>query len=181
MERYKFVNFYDYYIDTVTNILMDSKEPIYDFMDLPNVSASKPISERDEGDKKYIKAEWCVHGQIPKLAQKLIKPDMLTFVEDSIWDRTTKVYSTKIIPHHFDKQVNCRHKVEFIDNGDGRTKRIISGFFEVKIPIIGPVFEMAVIGHIKQNAKEDYEISNKALIAYIQKNGDPNSVKSFTK
>lgn len=181
MERYKFVNYYDYYIDTVTDILMESKEPVYDLLDLPNVSSSKPLSERDEGDKRYIKAEWCVHGQIPKLAQKLVKPDMLTFVEDSVWDRKTKTYSTKIIPHHFANKVNCRHKVEFKDNGDGRTQRIISGFFEVTIPIIGPVFEMAVIGHIKQNAQEDYNISNKALIAYVQKNGDPHADKSFAK
>ena len=121
-------------MDTVADLLMESKTPLYDLVDLPNVSASKPISERDDGNRKYIKNEWCVHGQIPKICRKLIRPEMLTFIEDSIWDRPTKTYSTNVIPHFFKDQINCRHKLEFIDTGDGRTKRAMSGFFEVKIP-----------------------------------------------
>ena len=181
MEKYKITHYYDYYIDTVVNILMDSPEPIYDLLDLPNASQLTPISEKDEGDKKFIKNEWCVHGQIPKIAQKVIKPEMLTFVEDSIWDRTNLTYSTRVIPHFFKKQIKVRHKMEFFDTGDGRTKRTVVGFLEVRIPIIGQVFEKTVIKYIVQNTEEDFKMSKTALDKYIEKNGDPNADKSFRK
>ncbi len=178
MQRYKITHYYDYGLDTVCDILMDSKTPLYELVDLPNVSATKPISEKDTGDKKYIKNEWCVHGQIPKIAQKLIKPEMLTFIEDSVWDRKKKTYTAKIIPHFFKKQLNARHKVVFSDNGDGRTKRDLVGFIEVKLPIIGRVFELAVIQHLKDNAEADFKISKEALTQYIEKYGDPHADKA---
>lgn len=181
MQRYRIIHFYDYHIDTVTSLLMDSKVPIYDLADLPNVSTNKLLSEKDEGDKRYLKVEWCVHGQIPKIAQKIIRPEMLTFVEDSIWDRTTKTYSTKIIPHFFKKQFDARHKVEFTDHGDGRTMRVLTGHFDAKIPIVGPVFEQVVMKYLKQNAEEDFRISARSLDSYITKNGDPNADKSKKK
>lgn len=181
MEKYNITHYYDFHIDTVTQILMDSKEPIYDLLDLPNASGLKPISERDEGDKKFIKNEWCVHGQIPPIAQKLIRPDMLTFIEDSVWDRTTKMYTANIIPHHFSKVITAKHRVEFYDNGDGRTRRALKGIFEARIPIIGPIFEKTVIKYLKQNAEEDFKLSRRALEKYVEKNGDPNAEKSLKK
>ncbi len=172
MQRYNIVNYYDYPVDVVIQVLMETPN-IYDLQDLPNVSTNELIEERDLGDKKIIKVKWCVHGQIPKAAQKIIKPEMLTFVEDSVWDRTTKTYSTKIIPHFFKNVVDCRHKLEFFDNKDGRTKRVISGYFEFKLPIVGPLFEGVVLTYLKQNADADFKMSSKALKSYIDKNGIP--------
>jgi hypothetical protein len=181
MQKYTITHYYDYFIDTVTYLLMDSEVPLYDLMELPNVSSNKPIENRDEGDKKIIKNEWCVHGQLPKIAQKIIKPDMLTFLEDSVWDRKTRVYSAKIIPHHFKKQFDAHHRVEFYDNNDGRTRRVLKGVFEAKIPIIGPIFELAILKYLKENAESDFKISSISLTKYIEKNGDPNADKSFKK
>jgi len=109
MQKYKITHYYDYYIDTVTKLLMDNEEPIYDLLDLPNAASIKPLEERDEGIRKYIRNEWCVHGQMPRIVQKVVKPEMLTFVEDSVWDREALTYTAKIIPHHFNKQIDARH------------------------------------------------------------------------
>lgn len=177
MQNYKITHYYDFSLKTVCYLLMDHQPPIYELIDLPNVSQAKLLEEKDLGDKKLIRNEWCVHGQIPKLAQKIIKPDMLTFIEDSVWDRKTLIYSTKIIPHHFKKVIDAHHKVEFFDNKDGRTKRILSGVFEVKIPLIGPIFEIAVLQQLKQNCEVDFKLGNDALKKYIAKNGDPNAAE----
>ena len=181
MQKYKITHYYEYHIDTVVKLLMDNEEPIYDLLDLPNASSITPLEERDEGNRKIIKNEWCVHGQMPKIVQKVVRPDMLTFVEDSIWDRENLTYTARIIPHHFNKQINARHKVEFYDNGDGRTKRVLLGVFEVKIPVVGSVMEPLLLKYIKQNAEEDFEMSRKALEAWIEKHGDPNAENSYKK
>jgi hypothetical protein len=166
MQRYRIVDYYDFPIDTVVDLLMET-EGLYDLKDLPNVQTNTPIECRDEGDRKLIKNKWCVHGQIPKAAQKLIKPEMLTFVEDSVWDRRDRTYSTKIIPNYLANLINCRHKLEFFDNGDGRTRRVLSGFFELKVPIIGSLFELAVVQQLKNNAEEDFKLGNNAIKKYI--------------
>ena len=173
MQRYNIVHHYNYPIKTVTKLLMEHDPPIYDLVDLPNVSTNKLLNDRWEGDKRYLQVEWCVHGQIPKLAQKIIKPDMLTFVEDSIWDGTKLTYTTRIIPHHFKNQINAQHRVTFTDAGDGRTKRVLSGIFEVKIPLIGLVFEIAILQQLKDNCEADFKISASSLKQFIEKNGDP--------
>ncbi len=177
MQRYNIVNYYEYPADVVVQLLMETPN-FYNLSDLPNVSTNKLLEERDLGDRKIIKVEWCVHGQMPTIVQKVVKPEMMTFIEDSIWDRTTRVYSTKIIPHFFKNVVNCSHKVELTDNKDGRTKRVLSGFFEFKVPVIGPVFEGAVITHLKKNADEDFKLSSRALKQYIEKNGMPEIKKA---
>jgi len=171
MQRYRFVDYYDFPIGVVVHLLMENA--LYSLQDLPNVSNNTLLEERDAGDKKFIKVKWCVHGQIPPIAQKLVRPEMLTFIEDSVWDRTTLTYSTKIIPHFFKNQVDCRHKVEFFDNGDGRTRRVLSGFFEFKVPIIGPVFETVVLKYLKQNAEEDFKMGNNAIKKYVKEHGMP--------
>ncbi len=175
MQRYNIVNYYDFPIDVVVELLME--KAIYNLNDLPNVSTNELIEERDTGDKKFIKVKWCVHGQIPKAAQMIIRPETLTFLEDSVWDRKTRVYSTKIIPHFFKNQVDARHKVEFHDNKDGRTKRVLSGTFEFKIPIVGAIFEPVVLHYLKQNAEEDFKIGNNALGKWIKENGMPDLKK----
>jgi hypothetical protein len=175
MQRYRFTDYYDSILEVVVNLLMETT--LYNMQDLPNVSNNQPLEERDTGDKKYIKVKWNVHGQIPPIAQKLVKPEMLTFIEDSVWDRKTFTYSTKIIPNFFRNQINCQHKLEFLDNKDGRTKRIMSGYFEFKVPVIGPIFETFVIKYLKQNAEEDFKIGNNALKKYIKEHGTPDFSK----
>lgn len=177
MQHYKITHYYNYQLKTVCKLLMDNDKPIYELVDLPNVSQNTPLEERDMGDKKFLKIKWCVHGQMPPIVQKVVKPEMLTFIEESVWDRKTFTYSTKIIPHFFAKQIDARHKVEFFDNGDGRTKRVLSGTFEVRIPIIGAIFELTILKVLKQNCEDDFKMSNNALKQFIDKNGDPFAAK----
>ncbi len=49
----------------------------------------------------------------------------------------------------------------------------MSGYFEFKLPIIGPIFEGVVLTYLKQNAAADFKMSTKALKSYIDRNGIP--------
>ena len=171
MQKYNVVNYYDYPVDVVCQVLMEVPN-IYSLADLPNVSTNVPIEERDAGDKKYIKVKWDVHGQLPPIVQKIVKPNMLTFIEDSVWDRKKRIYSTKIIPRFFKNAIDAHHQLEFTEEGS-RTKRILRGHFEFKVPIVGPIFEGLVISLLKQNIEADFKLSTKALVQYIEKHGVP--------
>ncbi len=181
MERYNIVQYYDFYVDTVCKILMDNDQPSYSLEDLPNVSQSIPLECVEKDGIKYIKNKWNVHGQMPPIVQKIIKPEHLNFIEESTWDRAKHLYSTKIIPGVLRDKINCAHKLEFIDEGDGRTKRVLTGHFELKIPIVGPVFEGIVVTLLKKNCDDDYRLSVKAIEDHVRKNGDPHAEKSKKK
>jgi hypothetical protein len=43
----------------------------------------------------------------------------------------------------------------------------LSGFFELKVPIIGSLFELAVVQQLKNNAEEDFKLGNNAIKKYI--------------
>jgi len=171
MQKYNVTNYYDYPVDVVCQVLMEIPN-IYSLADLPNVSTNELVEERNVGDKKYLKVKWDVQGQLPPIVQKVVKPNMLTFVEDSVWDRTRRIYSTKIIPGFFKNAIDAHHELEFLDE-KGRTKRVLRGHFEFKVPIVGPIFEGLVINLLKQNIDADFKLSTKALKQYIEKNGVP--------
>jgi hypothetical protein len=171
MQKYNVVNYYEYPVDVVCQVLMETPN-IYNLADLPNVSTNQQLEDRDAGDKKYIKVKWDVQGQLPPIVQKVVKPNMLTFVEDSVWDRRTRVYSTKILPSFFKNVIDAHHQLEFTEE-KGRTKRLLRGHFEFKVPVVGPIFEGLVVNLLKQNIEADFKLSTKALVQYIEKNGVP--------
>lgn len=122
---------------------------------LPNVSMRKVLSQERKGDKLYSRVEWNVHGQIPKVAQKIIRPEMLTFVEESVWDDNEMSFTTKIVPHYLKDKVKCRTRSQYHIDGPTATRRRFQGELRILLPIINTVVEKAIIDHLKKNNDEN--------------------------
>ncbi|HOO56337.1 MAG TPA: DUF2505 family protein [bacterium] len=136
-------------IDEIAKLLAD--EELVNFDDLPNVTKRKQIERRWEGTRLYKKFEWNVHGQIPKIARKLIKPEMLSFIESSVWDNEKYRFETKITPHYLKKLINCKTVSQWEKTGENSARRKFFGNLDVNIPVIGPVVEKAMLDQMKKN------------------------------
>lgn len=150
-------------VDKVVYILMESDKEITKPEELPNVKSRKVLKEKWEGDKKYITVEWCAHGEIPKAAQRIIKPKMLTWIEESVWDRKERTYLFKIKTHYFTNLVKCFGTVSFHPKGQTKTIKKLDGILEINIPLIGKIMEKAVARHLYINFDKEHEISSKKV------------------
>jgi hypothetical protein len=160
---FKMEHSFDCPVGKITPILA-AGEDLVPMEDLPNVSQRKVIERKREGTKLHSKLEWCVHGQIPKIAQKLIDPDKLTFLEQTVWDDETATFTTRIIPHFLKDKFDCRTTSAWSAIDANRAKRTFSGKLEIKIPIIGSIVEKTIIDYLKKNNDKNAVMVTKALL-----------------
>jgi len=156
----------DHYFDTPADKIIDmlkAGEDLCRMEDLPNVSSRKVIERRREGKKMFSRIEWNVHGQIPKIAQKILRPEMLTFVEESVWDDDDTTFRTKIIPHYLKDKLSCNTTSQWSAAGDGKARRRFGGELVLNIPIVGPVAEKTIVDYLKKNNDKNAVIVRKFL------------------
>jgi hypothetical protein len=89
---------------------------------LPNVKVIEE-RERDEapdGNESQTRLLnlWKAVSEIPKLAQGIIKPDMLAWDDHALWDEEAFTCEWRVEPHIFKDRIQCRGKNHFVDNGD---------------------------------------------------------------
>jgi hypothetical protein len=104
-----------------------------------------------------------VHGQIPKIAQKVVRPETLTFLELSLWDDETTTFTTKIIPHYFKDKFICRTISAWAADGPDKCKRTFSGSLVIKFPVFGGILEKTIIDQLKKNNDQNAVMVKAAL------------------
>lgn len=124
------------------------------YTELPNVTDVKlsHFTEHPDG-RQDIEFTYCAHGQIPKIAQKVLKPDMLTWREVSKWDPNTMVYSFEIIPFFLRNVFYCKGKWTYREKGN-KVVQEMKGHLNFKVPIVGPIVEQAINKELMKNQQE---------------------------
>ncbi|MEW6201819.1 MAG: hypothetical protein AB1546_07580 [bacterium] len=140
-----------------------TEEYIFEATRLPNVKSGKPLEEKITDDTKYWKNEWCAHGQIPKLVQHLIKPKMLTWIEETTYDRRNKTYFTKVTPFYFRSVFRCENRGYFVKKSDKEFLRIMEGILDIHIHVFGHFIEEQIITHFKRNYEHEYRETFKVI------------------
>ncbi|HOO56445.1 MAG TPA: DUF2505 family protein [bacterium] len=143
--------------------ILKSGEDLYDMEDLPNVSMRKEVFQERKGSQIHRKYEWCVFGQIPKVAQRILRPEMLTFYEFTVWDDDKCSFDSRVEPHYFKDKVHVNSESTWSEAGENKTRRRIVTEVVVKIPVVGPVIEKTIAEHFQKNNNKSAEMVIKAL------------------
>jgi len=101
---------------------------------LPNIDRIENLS-RDEGDGDVVKLEneWHAKGDIPSVAKRFIKPEMLRWQEEVVWDQGRWICSWKIKPAFFTQHINVEGHSTYTEVGVGRCDLRIEGVIEVDV------------------------------------------------
>lgn len=99
---------------------------------LPNIKRVETL-EREEPEAGIIKLfnEWHAKGEIPAIAQRFIKPEMLRWRERVVWDQNTWVCSWKIEPAFFTEHLLAEGQTSYLECPGDRTEIRIAGTLEV--------------------------------------------------
>ncbi|MFA6451315.1 MAG: hypothetical protein WCX65_17715 [bacterium] len=140
-----------------------TEENVFDPKNMPNVKGNKALVEKITEDKKYWKNQWSAHGQIPSVVQHLIKPEMLSWIEETTYDRKNKTYFTKITPFYFKNVFFCESRGYFVKANDREIIRVTEGELRIKFPVFGQFVEEQIIMHMKQNFDIEYRSTYKIV------------------
>ena len=99
---------------------------------LPNVDRIEML-ERAEPAPGIVtfRNRWHARGDIPTIAQRVIKPEMLRWDEEVTWDQNTWTNHWKVIPAFFTEQVDVAGSTFYTEPADGRTTIRIDGLIRV--------------------------------------------------
>lgn len=118
--------------------------------------------------------EWAGRGEIPKVAQGVIKPDMVKWDDYAEWHDDTRLCNWRIATRFFTSSVKCQGKTRLSEEGPGRTRITLEGDLAIdlkEVPgvprflagSVAPHIERFIIALIKPNLEQ----VNVALEQYL--------------
>lgn len=95
---------------------------------LPNIRAIEVLEREDQPGGEAGVARllnlWRAEGDIPKVAQAIIKPEMVAWDDHARWNQNEWTCEWRVVPKFFTDNVRCQGKNQFIDEGDGMVLKI---------------------------------------------------------
>ena len=137
------------------------------------------VKSREEAEKgPQIHNIWVADREIPKVAQGLVKPDMLRWDDFAEWDDERQYVDWRINIPSFPDQVKCSGRNAFVADGPNCTKVLLTGELEInvrKIPgvprllagRIAPKIESFIVMLITPNLEK----VNQSLERYLDEHG----------
>lgn len=135
---------------------------------LPNIQERELLEENQ--DEKFLrrKVRYLAKGPIPTFAQKVLRPDMLSWVEETVYDKKNRVYQVKCVPHFFADRVENELTIRLLPDGKGGSLRIIEGVLNLKVPfLVRGMAENLVNRYLKDNTEKEYQVLKTEVENYL--------------
>ncbi|MCK6550467.1 hypothetical protein L6R52_31815 [Myxococcota bacterium] len=133
---------------------------------LPNIKGITVLKREDapggaQGISKLVN-KWEAKGEIPKPAQTVIKPEMLTWLDYATWDENAWTVEWRIETQMFTENIKCGGKNRYLPDGPNGSILEIRGHLDVDLKgipgvprllagTIAPVVEKFVIALLTPN------------------------------
>lgn len=95
---------------------------------LPNIKAITVLEREDDhqgtpGVSKLLNL-WEAKGEIPKVAQSIIKPDMVAWHDHALWNENQWICEWRTVPKMFTDNIRCEGSSNYLEDGDGTILQI---------------------------------------------------------
>ena len=101
---------------------------------LPNIEQIENLSREEPGGGIVkLSNRWVAKGDVPSVAKRFIKPEMLRWDEDVVWDEGRWVCSWRIKPAFFTDHVRVEGETTYRELGGGVTEPHIAGVLAVDV------------------------------------------------
>lgn len=132
---------------------------------LPNVERIETLERRSEGARTWLLNRWVATGKVPLFARKYVKPDMLTWLDDAVWDEEDWSVSWRFRFPAWEGLVDVSGTNRFYEEGPRRTRVVIDGTLAIdggRIPglpasvaaVALPEVERFILALVKPNLRQ---------------------------
>ncbi len=129
---------------------------------LDNIESMEELERREEGDTTHLLNEWKAQGEIPKIAQRWIKPEMLRWKDRATWHAQEWTVDWAFEMAFLTDRVTVQGKSFYRELGPSRTSLELRGELNIDamglpgMPRLiarkaGPVVERFVLALVQPN------------------------------
>ncbi len=118
-------------------------------------SAERVLESKEEREDGSVVQRFRVKAtaDIPAAARKALKPEMLEWIEESVWHPDTQRFTWEIQPYVMRDKLRAAGELWYEPEGQ-ETRRIVTGTIEIRIPIAGKVAEKVIVSSLKRSYEE---------------------------
>lgn len=138
-------------LDRVYRAYRDELPAIAAFM--PNIKDIVVVSREDVPDGVKLHNVWAGKGEIPKVAQGIVKPEMVKWDDYAHWHDGAWYCDWKIQTRFFTDNVRCGGTNRFTAEGADRTRVTLAGTLELSlkdVPGVPRIMAGSIIPHIER-------------------------------
>lgn len=163
-------------IDRVFVAYRDELQKIASYV--TNIKGINVLSREETPGLVKLHNEWIGRGEIPKVAQGVVKPEMLAWDDFAEWSEAEQLVRWNIRIRVFSDKFSCSGTNRFTPEGPGRTRVHLTGKLQIdlrEIPgvprflasSIAPQVEKFIVALVKPNLEE----VNVAIGRYLDAGG----------
>jgi hypothetical protein len=119
---------------------------------LPTLGSPTLLGRQDDGDRVRQQVRYAFVGQLSPAVTAVVKPEKLTWVEDSTLDRATHVTTFEILPDHYANLLQASGRITLQAREGGGTVRRTDGDLKVRVAFVGRRVEQAIISGLREHA-----------------------------
>lgn len=160
--RFEITQNFDGPLDAVERAFCDP-EFLRQVSALPKVGGAELLDQREDGERVHQRVRYRFSGQLSSAVTAVVNPDKLTWVEESVLDRTTHVTTWKIVPDNYADRLTCRGTFTLTEVGPEQTRRAASGELKVHFPLVGGRVERAIVSGLEEHAAAETEVMRSYL------------------
>lgn len=166
--KFRIIHHFNVNTETFELLTQDSDMDEY-IRQLPNLSEREELEKHEDERFVRIRARNFAVGFIPKEIRHVVKPHMLSWLEDTVYDKRRHVIDWKITPHFFSSVFSSGGTYKYIDETPERMRREIDGDLTIRIPIVGPLLEKTIVKELKKNMEVEFNLTQRIINDKLRK------------
>jgi hypothetical protein len=129
---------------------------------LPKIGGAELIDQQVDADRVRQRVRYRFTGDLNAAVTAVIDPALLSWVEESVLDRTTHVTTWKIVPDHYGSRLTCSGTFSLLGD-ETATRRRTDAEIKVHFPLVGGRVEKAIVSGLQEHAVAE----EAAVMAYL--------------
>jgi len=155
--KFEYRHTFDVSVDTLIASVFDPDLGVHLTEKMTTIVSIETL-ERTEDDQRIVRrVKYVPVPMIKKIGPKRITPESMQFIEESSFDKATRVMTFTNIPTHpkIRAKMSNTGKMEFRALGANRSERIMHGELLVKFPLLGRIAESIIAKNGKKMLDEE--------------------------
>jgi hypothetical protein len=127
---------------------------------LPHIEIVGVHSHDLRGDTLERVSRYRANVPIPRFARNVVRPEMCAWEERSLYDLRAHESTWSIVPdvrREWQKYFTAKGSYRLISLGDARTRRVVKGELELKVPFFRERAEKMILGEVKKTFEAEAE------------------------
>jgi hypothetical protein len=115
------------------------------------------LSRDEQGDQIVMRVRFRFTGDLPSAALAIVRPERLTWVEETRYDLTKLTAHSEIQPDHYADRLQASATSHFKDNNGG-SSRSVTGELKVRALLVGGQVEKAIVSGMREHFVDEERV-----------------------